>query len=291
MLEWGKVLHTTIRGGPLSMMTSFGTILPETPIVPEETSGSVIAASFADRTQAHDAAQRLHAEGFTSTWIGVARQIDVYDAVDAAGAALPSQALTQVESDSWLGRLLGDGGESLGEALMRHGVAEADAIAAGMLPPAGAVLTVDGMDAPRLAAHLIEELRGTVITSRSIAQREDDVTLDTTRPSQAAVPRTTSLREDGVASQASQPTPVPLAVENAAGIPANDVYGAADPLMVDESTRLQLEDAPLRVDRSPLGARTDAMRAETTMQTWTGDRPAPITSTTTSTTIGRPTDD
>jgi hypothetical protein len=129
----------------------------------------VIAAVFAERDKAHDAAHRLHDEGFGETWIGVTR-FDSGDgyAVDEQGEDRAQAGEMRVESANWFMRFFGEGDESLHDALVRHGVDEADARAAGStastLPEQSAILTVDGGNHPELAAQLIAGCGGRLIT-------------------------------------------------------------------------------------------------------------------------------
>lgn len=129
----------------------------------------VIAAVFAERDRAHDAVHRLHDEGFRETWLGVTRfdSADSY-AVDEQGYDRAQAGEMRVESANWFMRFFGEGDESLHEALVRHGVADADARAAGStastLPEQSAILTVDGGNHPELAAQLIAGCGGRLIT-------------------------------------------------------------------------------------------------------------------------------
>jgi uncharacterized protein (TIGR02271 family) len=154
-----------------------------------------VAAVFADRESAHDAVHQLHDEGFRDTWIGITRRDDAggYASTDSTVAprdyAAPadhvapedvkavndntprfdeppatSSEQTRVESDNWFMRFFGEGDESLHDALVRHGVNEADARAAGSLPARSAIVTVGGSNHPELAAQIMSGAGGQLIT-------------------------------------------------------------------------------------------------------------------------------
>ncbi|MBD5655252.1 MAG: YsnF/AvaK domain-containing protein [Candidatus Eremiobacteraeota bacterium] len=126
-----------------------------------QTHGSTLVATFATRDEAHRAVENLHDEGFHQTWIGIMRA----PASDAyAGESDTSGAV--VESDNAIARFFGAGDESLHAALVKHGVAEADAArVAGTLPIDSAVLTVDGANHPELAAQIVAQCGGQMIAS------------------------------------------------------------------------------------------------------------------------------
>jgi uncharacterized protein (TIGR02271 family) len=160
-----------------------------------ELTAPTVAAVFADRESAHNAVHQLHDEGFRDTWIGITRRDDAdgYASTDSAVAprdyAAPadhvasedvkafnddtsrfdepmatSSEQTRVESDNWFMRFFGEGDESLHDALVRHGVNEADARAAGSLPARSAIVTVDGSNHPELAAQIMSRAGGQLIT-------------------------------------------------------------------------------------------------------------------------------
>lgn len=122
----------------------------------DDTNGSVLAATFADRETAHAAADDLKDAGFHEVWIGVAKR----HTGDGADGATQS-----VEAENWFERLMGEGDVTLHEALIRRGVSEADAAAAGALGTHGAVLTVDGHNHPEAAAQVLAESGGRLISS------------------------------------------------------------------------------------------------------------------------------
>jgi uncharacterized protein (TIGR02271 family) len=122
---------------------------------------TTLAAAFGDREQAHEAIHRLHDEGFRETWLGITRSDDTSPSTTSAALAAGE---TRVEADNWFNRFFGEGDESLYDALVRRGVAEADARGVGSLAPHSAILTVYGENHPELAAQIIAENGGRLIT-------------------------------------------------------------------------------------------------------------------------------
>jgi hypothetical protein len=117
-----------------------------------------LVAAFTDRDTAHDAAKTLRKEGFHKIWIGVTRE---------SGTAIAS------ENDS-IGAKIGRffSGESEGgsmiETLMRHGVGVTEAERVEReIEPNDVILTVDGSNHPELAAQIIEDARGDVLSGES----------------------------------------------------------------------------------------------------------------------------
>jgi hypothetical protein len=245
------------------MPGSGGTLINDAP--------AVIAAVFADRDSAHGAAHQLHEEGFRDTWIGLTRTADsanysVYERPEREAGE------TRVEADNWFMRFFGEGDQSLFDALERHGVSREDADAAGTLPPHSAILTVDGANHPELAAQLIRQCGGQVLTrgfgatgygtAGQFAMGSDAPVVAAAGANTAAAAawsspraRTTSLNDDGVLDDRSR------------GVAATDDdygrYRAGVPL--DEATRMQLRQERLRVDRAPISnADTQAGVAGTT---------------------------
>ncbi|GAC1423261.1 MAG: hypothetical protein NVSMB64_31300 [Candidatus Velthaea sp.] len=133
----------------------------------ESKSKNTIAATFDSREAAHDAAQRLHDQGFHGAWIGLTKPMHGDGGGDRYTGATTATAgdTTAVESGNWFQRLLGEGDETLHDALVRHGVREADFTSIGPVAPGSAILTIDGMNHPELAAEIISECDGEVITS------------------------------------------------------------------------------------------------------------------------------
>ncbi len=215
---------------------------------------TTVAASFADREQARTAAKRLREEGFHDTWMGVT-QTD--DSVDYSAQAATE---TRVAADNWFTRVFGEGDESLHDALVRHGVSESDAQAAGTLPGNRAILTVDGSNHAEFAVQIISECGGTLIT-RGFGSTgygtADAYAATTSGTSMTAKPAAYDVAADDVA---------------AAGIAtaAPDQYGTELPLAgtrdyndygkyrggdaVDESTRLQLREERLRIDKTAVSS-------------------------------------
>ncbi len=130
---------------------------------------SALVATFPDRESAHQAVHRLHDEGFHNTWIGLTRS----KAADSAYSASSTASETRVEDDNALARFFG-GDESLHEALLRHGVSEADAGRVDTtLPTDSAILTVHGSNHPELAAQIVSECGGTMVTSAASSRLTD----------------------------------------------------------------------------------------------------------------------
>ncbi|GAC1303811.1 MAG: YsnF/AvaK domain-containing protein [Vulcanimicrobiaceae bacterium] len=132
---------------------------------------SALVATFPDRETAHQAVHRLHDEGFHNTWIGLTRSM-----TDDGGAFSPSGATTEtrVEEDNALARFFGGGNESLHAALRRHGVSEADAARVDTTLPANcAILTVHGSNHPELAAQIVAECGGEMVTSAASSRLLD----------------------------------------------------------------------------------------------------------------------
>ena len=287
---------------------------------------TAVAAVFPDRDSAHEAVHQLHHDGFHRTWIGVARRetsdsyvVDsgishtepvmrtpadpvispippAYSAGGRGDMMTPDDELasgddstTRVESDNWFMRFFGEGDESLYEALIRHGVDDQDARGAGSLPAHGAIVTVNGDNHPELAAEILSQCGGRVITSgfgatgygtagryqtsasvpsygsglgvnAGDAARADAPLTDATRyrtsPSERArldASRPASLDGNTAAADMSDAPDVRTANDDAA---AYDVATAYDDYgryragnPVDEGTRVQLREERLRIDK------------------------------------------
>jgi uncharacterized protein (TIGR02271 family) len=321
---------------------------------------TAVAAVFPDRDTAHEAVHQLHGDGFRDTWIGIARpepdDAEYVDAsssrddavmrtpVDAVGApwaahgtagrsdltatrddelALGGAAAetTRVESDNWFMRFFGEGDESLHDALIRHGVDEREARTAGSLPTHGAVVTVDGANHPELAAEILSQAGGRVITRGfgatgygtegryaspmtggrygsplSTSDRTNDLVggdiplsgsaFDGERPGSdrafdgnEAVPEAAFARSGEPAVRATNPSQavsafgVDAAYDDATTYDDYGRYRAGTP--VDESTRLQLREERLRVDKQRI-ARGEAT-VGTDVVTETHDMDVPFT--------------
>ncbi len=249
---------------------------------------TTLAAMFADRESAHDAINRLHEEGFRDTWLGITRT------EDSAGYASMSNegAETRVEADNWFARMFGEGDETLHAALIKHGVSEADAKSAGALPARSAIVTVDGANHPELAAQIVSQNGGKLITGGFGATGYK--TAGSYSPpatgsfaSSAGLAATGGLAGGAIASGMTTPggaydvsaEAAPLAgasigsvsnttsdryatdvpVSSAFGVDASDDYGAyRSGQTIDEPTRIQLREERLRIDteRRSRGAAT-----------------------------------
>ena len=240
---------------------------------------TTLAAIFADREQAHDAVKMLHDEGFHDTWVGITRSDEGVSAGYADGE-------TRVQADNWFTRMFGEGDESLHDALVRHGVSEADARTAGTmsgaatLPAHSAIVTVDGANHPELAAQVITQAGGQMITKGFGATgygTEGEHAWGGAKgaATTAVSPVTTGstpLYDDAVVPLAAT---APVAAANAA-LPAGalDVGAAQDygsyrgGKPIDDSTRLQLREERLRIDteRRSLGEATIGKQVVTSTQ-------------------------
>ncbi len=179
---------------------------------------SALVATFPDRESAHQAVHRLHDEGFHNTWIGLTRSMT--DSTSSMG----STAQTRVEDDNALARFFG-GDESLHDALRRHGVSEADAGRVDTtLPANSAILTVHGSNHPELAAQVVEECGGHMVTSAAYS-----------RLAETYAERMTPGRKD---------TPKPF----------EDLGMYAGGEKLDQERRLQLREERLSVDKHRVSA-------------------------------------
>lgn len=193
---------------------------------------TTVAAVFSDHERAHDAVHQLHEDGFRETWIGRTKYGE--ETLHDGDAEMSASAQTRIESDNWFMRLFGEGDESLHDALVRHGVLEMDVRRAGSLPPHSAIVTVDGANHPELAAEILFEAGGRIITSGlgesgygTVGRYAADVDLDAGRAS-----------ADRVAARSA----------DAASFDDYGRYRAGVP--IDESTRLHLRAERSRVETS-----------------------------------------
>ncbi len=130
---------------------------------------SALVATFPDRETAHQAVQQLHHEGFRDTWIGLTRSNS-----DGGFAGSAASSEPRVEEDNALARFFGGGDESLHSALLRHGVSETDASRVDTtLPTNSAILTVHGANHPELAAQIVSQCGGTMVTSAASSRLND----------------------------------------------------------------------------------------------------------------------
>ncbi|MFN2459141.1 MAG: YsnF/AvaK domain-containing protein [Candidatus Velthaea sp.] len=195
----------------------------------DDSAGTALAAIFSDREQAHSAAQRLHDEGFRDTWIGVTKTSD--DAGDSSftGGASGAMSETTVEAENWFQRFFGEGDQTLHDALVRHGVDEADAMNAGQVPPGSAILTVDGANHPEQAAQVIAKCGGRLITSGASATGfVDDVDDETLASAPAAASGSTA---------------------SDAGLDYSDYGRYRGGAQLDEERRLQLREERINIDK------------------------------------------
>jgi len=125
------------------------------------TQPSALVAVFATRELAKRAISRLHDEGFHHTWLGITESMGYEGATGATGTA------TRVESDNAVARFFGAGDDTLHEALLKHGVSEADAAQLdNTLPAQSAIVTVNGENHPELAVQIVSECDGEMVTSK-----------------------------------------------------------------------------------------------------------------------------
>jgi hypothetical protein len=134
-------------------------------------SESGVAAIFPSRESAHEAVRRLHNSGIQGTWIGLIKPRETSDP-PASVTSVPSGG-TRVEAENWLGRLLGEGDETLQDALTRHGVGAIDSTVLGAFTPEGALVTVDGRGATSDTVDILENCGGRVIAGRANAFVDD----------------------------------------------------------------------------------------------------------------------
>lgn len=125
---------------------------------PEDHQSSTLVATFADRELAHDAAHRLHEEGFHKTWVGLTRP--------GESATQTNDEEPRVSGDNPIARFFGGGNETLADALVKHGVAPEDTHRVEETIPANsAILTVHGANHPERAAEIVASCGGRMIDS------------------------------------------------------------------------------------------------------------------------------
>jgi hypothetical protein len=116
-----------------------------------------LVAAFVDRDDAHQAVKTLHEEGFHKTWIGLMRGDDTIKSENESIGAK-------------IGRFFsGEGdGASLIHTLMRHGLSETEAQRVeSEIEPDDVIVTVDGSNHPELAAQVIEDAGGDILSGES----------------------------------------------------------------------------------------------------------------------------
>jgi hypothetical protein len=206
---------------------------------------TIVAASFSDRERARHASHELQNEGYHDTWIGIAHRSRAEDTLLAEEAKTKARAVsaapggkTRIESENWFMRFFGAGDESLHAALVRRGVSDADARAAGALPLHAAILTVDAADGPEVAARIIARCGGRLVTAALSASGAEAKTVYTGGANGYLAPST----DDGTLLE-------PAVNQRILATDYDD--GSYQPgLDVDESTRLQLENEHPRVDKT-----------------------------------------
>lgn len=143
---------------------------------------NTLAATFNDRDSARDAIKQLHEQGFHKAWVGLTKPMDGEGGGDRYTGATTATAAdeTMVQPENWLARMFGESEQSLHDALVKHGVRESDLRSLRALVPGTAILTIDGSNHPELAAQVISECGGTLITSgaTSTGYAFDDAGLD-----------------------------------------------------------------------------------------------------------------
>jgi len=136
----------------------------------QQSSTAVLAATFSDREQAHDAARILKDEGFDQVWIGLVKREDTSYNVPKEVTWPNSQRVisqsAKIEADNWFQRVFGEGNASLQKALLDHGVTEQDAANIHITDIESVILTVDSRFAPDQALAIIESEGGRILPKR-----------------------------------------------------------------------------------------------------------------------------
>ncbi|MFN2461646.1 MAG: hypothetical protein ABR591_13325 [Candidatus Velthaea sp.] len=146
----------------------------------EHGAARTVVAVFTDRSEARDAARELHDAGYKDTWIGTTRP---HGPTDDARGVEPGTITGTIDGtdvvEGGTGDVLGKIGRffagtdyTLGEALRKHGVTDADAARLEeSIPPGSSVLTVTlgddvhaGSQGP---ATVIERCGGRLLTADS----------------------------------------------------------------------------------------------------------------------------
>ncbi len=212
--------------------------------------GRALVAAFPDRESAHQAAHRLHDEGFGRTWIGVTHS--AADPDDASTSAVTSGGQTQVTSDEGdslgakIGRFFsGESGErTLYDELVRHGVAATEARRIdGSLAPNSAILTVDGHNHPELAAQIVESNGGHVLAGEAFGS-------GTATGALAGAAAGTTGAYDAATDATTGTT----------GLRGSQVLGYGDASQyargesIDEQRRIQLREERLSIDKQRVSA-------------------------------------
>ncbi len=219
--------------------------------------GRALVAAFSDRESAHQAAHRLHDEGFRRTWIGV-----THPAATESGASTLGSGTTHVSSDEGdtLGAKLGrffsgeSGDRTLYDELVRHGVAESEARRIdGSLAPSSAILTVDGHNHPELAAQIVEQNGGHILAGESFG------TSGYSSGAETAI-GTTALGTAGLGTAALGTAGAYDAATDATTVRGSQVLGYGDSSQyargqtIDDERRIQLREERLSVDKQRVSA-------------------------------------
>jgi len=123
-----------------------------------------VAAIFSSRDAAHEAVRRLHESDIHGTWIGLIKPRESDSSTSRFASVSGSEP--RVEAENWLARLFGEGDETLGDALARHGVGPIDSTALGTFTPDGALVTIDGREATSDSVDILETCGGRIIAGR-----------------------------------------------------------------------------------------------------------------------------
>jgi hypothetical protein len=136
-----------------------------------EIGSSVLVAAFGDRESAHEAAKDLRDDGFHKIWIGVILGDETLKSENESFGAKVGRFFTG-EMD----------GASLTQTLTRHGVSEAEALRVeDRLEPEDVILTVNGSNHPELAARIIEDCGGDILSGESFTSSAVDWETDDDR--------------------------------------------------------------------------------------------------------------
>ena len=134
---------------------------------------TTVAGTFADTESAHQAAHRLHNEGFNEIWHGQVRLSHSSPEKDNVGndmvTAGGERHLVVAGDDNVMDKLgrffSGESDESLTDALARHGILSSDsARLQASLKPNTSILTVDGANHPDFAAQIITDCGGAIVS-------------------------------------------------------------------------------------------------------------------------------
>jgi hypothetical protein len=123
-----------------------------------------LVAAFGDRQTAHDAAKTLRDDGFHKVWIGVTRGDETVAADDDSVAAKLGRFFRGESND-----------HTLTDTLIARGVSASEAQRLGSrIVPSDVILTVDGSNHPEMAAQIIEDCGGDVLSGESFVYTQID---------------------------------------------------------------------------------------------------------------------